>query len=416
MSNKVKWYDTSLMTGFSFARGDTAGNLLAALDLFLYAGFNTQAVTSITRSGTVATVTTTGAHGFVSDQVIAISGAVESDYNGEFTIFVTSTTTFTYTVANSPTTPATGTISSKAAPLGWNKPYSGTNKAVYRSPNANSSQDYFRINDTSATFTVTRGYLGANASYTGCYMPPIEIYSSMSDVDTGTLESRAWLHRQNTTTAQRMIAVGDDTTVWFAIESAAYGYFQVFGFGDYDPFNTHASVKPSFIAAKTHATANAYSFDTEQPLYAQRPAGSHGLSGGSSMTAGIQYGRGPTGARGVVGVSDSGSRLSWGNPFFYSGARSSSGYYAPGNGMFEVQRNGVPHYCEPAMAMQQWPQPVILGMLPGYWTDRWSHPTLGVLYGSRSLLGTTRKVVKLRMGHSSFDGSITFDITGPWYV
>lgn len=68
------------------------------------------AVSSITRSGGTATVTTGAAHGFATGQKVVISGATQTDYNGAYTITVTSPTAFTYTVANSPATPATGTI------------------------------------------------------------------------------------------------------------------------------------------------------------------------------------------------------------------------------------------------------------------------------------------------------------------
>lgn len=69
-----------------------------------------QAITSITRSGTVATVTSTGSHGYTTGDLVHIIGAVETDYNGEYEITVNTTTEFTYTVANAPATPATGTI------------------------------------------------------------------------------------------------------------------------------------------------------------------------------------------------------------------------------------------------------------------------------------------------------------------
>lgn len=69
-----------------------------------------QAVTSITRASSTATVTTTASHGYVTGQYITISGAVESDYNGTYVVTVTGATTFTYTVSNSPSSPATGTI------------------------------------------------------------------------------------------------------------------------------------------------------------------------------------------------------------------------------------------------------------------------------------------------------------------
>jgi subtilisin-like proprotein convertase family protein len=67
-------------------------------------------VSSITLSGNVATVTTTQPHSFNSGEEIIIAGAVQQQYDGEFTISVTSPTTFTYTVTGSPSSPAAGTI------------------------------------------------------------------------------------------------------------------------------------------------------------------------------------------------------------------------------------------------------------------------------------------------------------------
>lgn len=68
------------------------------------------AVSSITRASNTATVTTATAHGYATGQKVVISGATQTDYNGAFTVTVTNSTVFTYTVANSPATPATGTI------------------------------------------------------------------------------------------------------------------------------------------------------------------------------------------------------------------------------------------------------------------------------------------------------------------
>jgi hypothetical protein len=72
----------------------------------------TVSITGITRSSNTATATVSAADGLKlkTGQYLTVSGANESDYNGTFLITVASTTTFTYTVANTPTTPATGTI------------------------------------------------------------------------------------------------------------------------------------------------------------------------------------------------------------------------------------------------------------------------------------------------------------------
>lgn len=78
------------------------------------------AVTSITRSVNTATVTTTTNHGYSSTNRVNIRGATQTDYNGDYTITVTGVNTFTYTVANTPTTPATGTIFANKGPRVFN--------------------------------------------------------------------------------------------------------------------------------------------------------------------------------------------------------------------------------------------------------------------------------------------------------
>lgn len=77
------------------------------------AGFElgTASVSSITRLGNVATVTLSAPADFQSGQTVTITGANESDYNVvDAPILVESTVIFHYIVANTPTTPATGTI------------------------------------------------------------------------------------------------------------------------------------------------------------------------------------------------------------------------------------------------------------------------------------------------------------------
>jgi hypothetical protein len=68
-----------------------------------------QSVTSISVSGTTATVTMAAAHGLSSNDYVQIAGASVSECNGSKRIFVTGTTTFTYVVASGTSSP-TGTI------------------------------------------------------------------------------------------------------------------------------------------------------------------------------------------------------------------------------------------------------------------------------------------------------------------
>lgn len=68
------------------------------------------AVTSITRSGAVATVTTAAAHNIESGTIVTHAGANQTEYNVAAVITKTAATTYTYAVAGTPATPATGTI------------------------------------------------------------------------------------------------------------------------------------------------------------------------------------------------------------------------------------------------------------------------------------------------------------------
>lgn len=67
-------------------------------------------LTSLTRTGTTATATTTAAHGLATGDYVQHAGADQSAYNVKAKITVTGPTTYTFTVAGSPATPATGTL------------------------------------------------------------------------------------------------------------------------------------------------------------------------------------------------------------------------------------------------------------------------------------------------------------------
>jgi len=67
-------------------------------------------ITSITRSGTTATATVASTKALATGDTLVIGGADQSAYNVSAVITVTNPTHFTYTVAGSPATPATGTL------------------------------------------------------------------------------------------------------------------------------------------------------------------------------------------------------------------------------------------------------------------------------------------------------------------
>jgi hypothetical protein len=98
----------------------------------------TVSVTGITRSGTIATATTSVPHDYSTGDIVKVSGAAPAGYNGSFVVTVFSNPNeFTYSVASTLTTPATGTITSSvpdatgttftyAVPSGTVSPATGT--------------------------------------------------------------------------------------------------------------------------------------------------------------------------------------------------------------------------------------------------------------------------------------------------
>lgn len=99
---------TLISTGSLFAVQDAEDQFQTTADATLTGSQIT--ISSLTRSGTTVTATSV-AHGFAVGRRMFISGAGETDYNGLVTIATVPTAdTFTYEIAGTPTSPATGTI------------------------------------------------------------------------------------------------------------------------------------------------------------------------------------------------------------------------------------------------------------------------------------------------------------------
>src|SRR3990172_2599927 len=93
----------------------------AALGIYGNGFYGDGTITSITRSGTTATVTTTGSTTYPTGLDVTITGAEQAEYNGSHTITVINPTTFTYVVSGSPATPATTKSSLLSSVPLWNR-------------------------------------------------------------------------------------------------------------------------------------------------------------------------------------------------------------------------------------------------------------------------------------------------------
>lgn len=158
------------------------GCMIAVLDACLVNGFGSQTVSTLTASGTTVTATFGSAHNFMQYQVIKITGATQTEFNGEHRILsIPDTSSFTFELAAVPSvTTATGTISASLPPLGWEKPFSSTNeagggKAAYRSTNLLlPSRPFLRVVDE-----LDPAYTGTYAKYA-----KVGIVEDMTDIDT----------------------------------------------------------------------------------------------------------------------------------------------------------------------------------------------------------------------------------------
>lgn len=398
----IKVY-TSMQQGAPTINGVT-GSLITALDAILVNGYGQVNVSSITRSGTTATVTTATAHGFSTGDVALITGAAETEYNGEFVVTVTGGTSFTYDVAGSPATPATGTITSKRAPAGFTKTFSGTNKAVYRSNDLSSRRHYYQIIDDGTTSGGSR-----EARLRG--------YITMSDVDTGvdafpdsgTYPLGYFITKSSTadSTARQWVVITDGKTVYFftfhgyplttPLTSVGGNYISSSGFGDiieYKPGDAYAS------------------FTTGCP--AQGNVDYYGYSGLVNAVTSITN-RGASPSTSVPNLS---MARDWTG---VAGARAASVF---GTAFWDTQLGGgvaisYPHridngfYLTPVLVTQGGPS-VIRGRMPGFFEPLHGmcFPNTYTIENVQGFIG--RKFMMLYCMGGTSTGAVVVDITGPW--
>lgn len=163
----VKYFHSS-MAGAPTLNG-TAGALITVLDACLVNGFGLVAVSSLVVSSGIATATTAG-HSAEVGSVVLIAGATPAGLNGEKKVLSVGggNTTLTFDATGISDQTATGTISVKLAPAGWEKSYSsGTTIAVYKSLDIAGTGCYLRVNDAAARYARAIGYETMTGHSTG---------------------------------------------------------------------------------------------------------------------------------------------------------------------------------------------------------------------------------------------------------
>lgn len=379
MTYPVKWFD-SKMSGAPVLSG-TAGAMIALLDACLVNGFNVLTPTSITVSSGIATVVYPTTHGYLQHQVIAVSGATPAELNGEKRVLaVVDINTLTFAATGIADGTATGTISTKAAPLGWEKTFSGTNKAVYRSTDLTSTRRYLRVDDTGTNNALARGY------------------ETMTDVDTGTgpfptatQMTSGWYWRKSDTagSAARRWRLFGDASLFYLFPR--WSYYTDYGaawyrFGDAITFKAgdayHCMVGGHNTASASYpgqypSTVECYSFDNKYHF-----ARSH------TQTGEAKPGR------------ECGSRAC--DYFGYSGA------------VYPSAVDNSLHLHYPVLLTEGILTSEKRGILPGVLQPIQTAPLTdgAIVTDLPDLPG--RVVMLVRVDQSSAEARIAIDITGPW--
>jgi hypothetical protein len=118
MTYPVRWFTSEFENAPEL--NAAVGSIIGILDACLINGFNTKGVDALaydSQTG-LCTVTVQAGHGYQKHQIIRISGADQGEYNGDFRVVDTTSTTLTFAPATAPAvTPATGaTLEIKTAP------------------------------------------------------------------------------------------------------------------------------------------------------------------------------------------------------------------------------------------------------------------------------------------------------------
>jgi hypothetical protein len=381
-----------------------AGSLIALLKAILVDGGTTASITSITRSGTTATATIASANTSLipgANIYLTFAGANETDYNvTQAPCTVVDSTHVTYQVANSPTSPATGTITYRRAAMGWTEAFNGTNLSALRPASVSGyPQPYLRIDETGGTAG-------------GQKEVAVRGYESMSDVNTGTgpvptvaqaASGGCW--RKSTTadsTARAWTIFANKFAFWFVPNSDAsatlgrhlngFGGFPSFTSGD--AFNWFLAAQGAFNVTSS-TVANGGACVEAPPAITGSSAGlwiarAFSQTGGAIASMRIQPMRHNSGGNGVAGGT-------------------AGGFLAYPNGPDGAL------WCSPALFTDSQSGNSYRGVLPGLY----SHPHTTLPLGEydtstnvANLSGVTLTGVLIQC--NSTQGLQLFDTYGPW--
>src|SRR5574337_508378 len=157
----------------------TAGALIGLLDACLCTGFGLRSATSLVVAGGVATLTlpSDAKNGNLLNSVILVAGSSIAALNGEQRVTAVSSTELKFATAAADGT-ATGSITVKTAPAGWEKKFPGTNTAGFKSLVPTSLGAHLWVKDADTINANVRAYENMTAVDAGTGPAPTVVESA----------------------------------------------------------------------------------------------------------------------------------------------------------------------------------------------------------------------------------------------
>lgn len=388
--------DTSVKTFHSSMVGaptlsGTAGALIAVLDACLVNGFGAGAVDSIVVAGGIATATRGAGHPAEVGTVMEISGAVPAGLNGPKRVLtVSGSNIYTFDATGIADQTATGSITHKVAAAGWEKAFSGTDLAAYRSFDVTGTRLYLRVNDTDFALARVVGYESMSGINTGVAPFPLE-----SQLSGGTFVRKSNLGSVSAA-ARGWVVIADSRGFYLMADFATginTGLVQVAFFGD---IKSNRSPDPyGCIVASTNVSTNTnpgsmpgdlsfISITSDQPAY---------LARGSSQLGGSVFTRRTASTPAGVTNANSGAT----NAFFMQ-------FPNPAD-------NGL--YVTPLLITEPYGAISYRGVYPGaYYVPQ---AIGGGVFATRSIVeGSVSLPDRKLMAAVNTGGVMFIDVTGPW--
>ena len=165
----------STMTGAPVLSG-TAGALRAVLKACMVDGFGAGAVATLTVAGGIATASFAGAHPYRIGTIAQFDGATPAGLNGQKRILSTTASAITFDATGIADGAATGTITHKVAPAGWQELFAGsvTNVLCLKPTVVEATGCVLHIDDTGTTNARVRAYEAMTDASTGVGPTPLD--------------------------------------------------------------------------------------------------------------------------------------------------------------------------------------------------------------------------------------------------